>query len=97
MRITGSWLGSYRRIVEGSTSRGSTVRSSFSRMSWVMSFIGVFQLNSRMTSLRPARLTDRMFTRLLRTARAPSMRRVIRSSTSAGAAPGYSVRTVTVG
>ncbi len=95
--ITGSSDGSKRRISGRSACSGSRIRSSFSSESWIASDIGVSQLNSSTTSLTPARL-------MLDTRRSPpttpsasSTGRLTSFSTSSGAAPGYSVRTVIVG
>jgi hypothetical protein len=55
------------------------------------------QVNSRMTSLTPARLTLEIRRRPPITPSDSSMGRVTSFSTSSGAAPGYSVRTVSVG
>ena len=57
----------------------------------------VSHANSRMTSLTSARLTLDSFTNPPITPTCSSMGRLISFSTSSGAAPGYSVRTVRVG
>ncbi len=95
--ITGSSGGSKRRINGRSASFGSRIRSSFSSESWTASVIEVSQVNSSTTSLTSARL-------MLDTRRSPpttpsvsSTGRLMSFSTSSGAAPGYSVRTVIVG
>jgi hypothetical protein len=59
--------------------------------------MSVPQANSRITSLWPVRETERMRRRFLTTPTASSTGSVIRFSISAGAAPVYSVRTVSVG
>ena len=59
--------------------------------------IGVSQVNSRTTSLTPARLIEETRRRPPTTPSASSTGRLMSFSTSSGAAPGYSVRTVRVG
>jgi hypothetical protein len=59
--------------------------------------MSIDQSNSRVTSERPARDTDEEETRPETTPTACSTGRVTLRSTSSGAAPGTSVRTVRVG
>ena len=61
------------------------------------STIGVPQVNSKITSLTPARLMLLISLSPLTTPSASSIGRLMSFSTSSGAAPGYSVRTVRVG
>ena len=66
-------------------------------MSWVAAERSVSQANSSTTSERPARLTLLIRRRPLTMPSASSSGRLMSFSTSSGAAPGYSVRTVSVG
>ena len=59
--------------------------------------MSVSQANSSTTSLMPARLMLLSLRRPAMTPSASSMGRLMSFSTSSGAAPGYSVRTVSVG
>ncbi len=59
--------------------------------------MSVPQVNSRVTSDSPGRDTERTWRTFLMTLTASSMGLVTRFSTSSGAAPGRSVRTVSEG
>ena len=80
-----------------SAESGSKTRSSFSSVSCTASDIGVSQANSSTTSETPARLMLLIRRRPPTTPSCSSIRRETSFSTSSGAAPGYSVRTVSVG
>lgn len=97
MRMTGSVDGSKRRITGFSASSGSRSTSSLSRTSMLAISMFVPQANSSSTSLWPVRDTERSRRRPLTTPTASSTGSVSRFSISLGAAPVYSVRTVSVG
>jgi hypothetical protein len=96
-RTIGSVDGLKRSSTGCSASSGRRRISSLSRTSrpaWSMS---VPQANSRITSDWPVRETECSLRRFLTTPTASSIGSVISVSISAGAAPVYSVRTVSVG
>ena len=95
--MIGSVLGLKRSSTGGLASIGScntSILSRTSRLAWSML---VPQANSSTTSLCPVRDTDLSLRRFLTTPTASSTGSLISVSISAGAAPVYSVRTVSVG
>jgi hypothetical protein len=96
-RMIGSLDGSKRSSTGRSASRGRSSTSVFSRTSTPAMSMSVPQVNSRITSDWPERDTERTRFTFLMTPTTSSIGFVIRFSTSSGAAPGSSVRTVSVG
>ena len=95
--MTGSLEGSKRSRIGRLAASGSSSRSSFSRTSMPERSMLVPQANSRMTSDWPDRDTERTLRTLRMIPTASSIGRVTSVSSSSGAAPGRSVRTVSVG
>jgi hypothetical protein len=95
--MTGSVEGSKRSRIGRLASSGSCSRSIFSRTSMPARSMSVPQANSRITSAWPARETERTERTLRMIPTDSSIGRVISVSSSSGAAPGRSVRTVSVG
>ena len=96
-RRIGSSDGSKRRSVGRGASSGRRTTSSRSRTSSAAISMSVSQPNSSVTSLRSGREEDTTRATLFTTPTASSIGRVIRFSISLGAAPSYSVRTVSEG
>jgi len=95
--ITGSSDGSKRSTSGRSAVSGSSTWSSRSSVSWTASATVMSHWNSSTTSETPAREIEEIRSRPPMTPSASSSGRLISFSTSSGAAPGYSVRTVIVG
>ncbi len=96
-RMIGWVLGLKRSSTGGFTSSGNCSSSSLSRTSRLAWSMSVPQANSSTTSLCPVRETDFSLRRFLTTPTACSIGSLTSVSISAGAAPTYSVRTVSVG
>ena len=96
-RMIGSRDGSNLSNTGFRASCGRLTRSSFSRTSSAAKSMFVPQPNSTTTSETPGREIELTFTTFGTTPTTPSTGSEIRRSTSTGAAPGYSVRTVSVG
>ena len=95
--MTGSLEGSKRSSSGRVASTGSHSRSRRSRTSMPAKSMSVPQVNSMITSDWPERDTERTERTLRTTPAASSTGREIRFSISVGAAPGSSVRMVSVG
>ncbi len=95
--MIGSVEGLKRSNTGGLVSSGSDKASILSRTSRLAWSILVPQANSSTTSLCPVREIDLSLRRFLTTPTASSTGSVTSVSISAGAAPVYSVRTVSVG
>ena len=95
--MTGSLDGSKRSSSGRLASSGSCSRSSFSRTSMPARSMSVPHTNSSVTSDWPARDTERTWRTLRMMLTASSTGRVTSVSSSSGAAPGSSVRMVSVG